>query len=66
MKIWKVFNLVRMGYKQQMAEWIAKHPQATIEEAFEAGWMLCTEAWCHGKREKMEQVCEFMKEIIEK
>lgn len=55
-----------MGFKEQMAEWIAKHPQATIEEAFEAGWMLCTEAWCHGKREKMEQVCEFMKEIIEK
>ena len=55
-----------MGFREQMAEWIAKHPQATLEEAFEAGWFACSEAWCHGKREKMEQVCELMKEIIEK
>ena len=55
-----------MGFKEQMAEWIAKHPEATLEEAFMAGWFACTDAWCHGKREKMEQVCEFMKEIIEK
>ena len=61
----EVFNFVRMGYKEQMSEWIAKHPEATLEEAFEAGWFACSEAWCHGKREKMEQVCELMKEIIQ-
>ena len=55
-----------MNYKEKYAEWAAEHPSATTEEAFTAGWMLCTEAWCHGKREKMDQVCELMKEIIEK
>ena len=54
-----------MNYKEQLQEWIEKHPDATLQEAFTAGWMLCTDAWCHGKREKMEQVCELMKEIIQ-
>lgn len=48
-----------------MSDWIKNNPEATLEEAFKAGWMLCTEAWCHGKREKMEEVCELMKEIID-
>ena len=51
--------------KEKMKRWLAGHPDATAEEAFVAGWMLCTEAWCHGKREKMEQVCEMIKEIID-
>lgn len=55
-----------MTYKEQLQAWIDSHPDATLENAFEAGWMLCTEAWCHGKREKMEKVCELMKEIIDK
>lgn len=50
--------------KEIMKRWLAGHPDATAEEAFAAGWMLCTEAWCHGKRVKMEQVCEMIKEII--
>ena len=53
-----------MSMNEQRAEWIAKHPEATIEEAFTAGWMLCTETWCRGKREKMEKVCELMKDVI--
>ena len=57
-------NWLEMGFKEQMAEWIAKHPEATLEEAFVAGWFACTEAWCRGKREKMEQIVELMKEII--
>lgn len=51
--------------KEKMKRWLAGHPDATAEEAFVDGWMLCTEAWCHGKREKMEQVCELIKEIID-
>ena len=54
-----------MNYKEQMNEWLGKHPDATLEEAFEAGWYGCTDAWCHGKREKMEQVYEIMKELME-
>lgn len=54
-----------MNYKQQMKDWMQKHPEATPEQAFEAGWLLCTQSWCHGKREKMEKVIEVMKEIIE-
>lgn len=54
-----------MSYKEQMKEWLQKHPQATLEEAWEAGWLMCTQAWCHGKREKMEKVVEMMKEIIQ-
>lgn len=51
--------------KEKMEIWLQENPDATLEDAFEAGWMLCTDAWCHGKREKMEQVCEVMKEIIQ-
>ena len=54
-----------MSYKEQMKDWIQKHPEATPEQAFEAGWLLCTQSWCHGKREKMEKICEMMKEVIQ-
>lgn len=47
-----------------MKRWLQEHPNATLREAFESGWMACTEAWCRGKREKMEQICEMMKELI--
>ena len=49
-----------------MEIWLQENPDATLVDAFKAGWMLCTDAWCHGKREKMDKVCELMKEIIEK
>ena len=48
-----------------MKEWLRGHPKATLEEAWEAGWLMCTQAWCHGKREKMEKVIEMMKDIIQ-
>lgn len=54
-----------MGFKEKMAEWIAKHPEATLEEAFVAGWFACSEAWCHGKREKLEECITLMREIID-
>ena len=50
--------------KEKMEIWLQENPDATLEEAFQAGWMLCTEAWCHGKREKMEYVCELLKDIL--
>lgn len=53
-----------MNYKEQMKEWLVKHPDATLEEAWHAGYMTSNNNWCHGKREMMEQVCEMMKELI--
>ena len=49
---------------EQMERWLRENPTATLRDAFEAGWYGCTDAWCRGRREKMEQVCEMMKEII--
>lgn len=48
-----------------MRLWLEAHPDASPSDAFKAGWMCCTEAWCHGKRELMERVRELIKEIIE-
>lgn len=39
-----------MSYKDQMKEWIRKHPKATIEDAWEAGYMTCTVNWCKSVR----------------
>ena len=39
-----------MGFKEQMAEWIAKHPEATLEEAWEAGYWQSCDNWCNRKR----------------
>lgn len=35
-----------MNYKEQMKEWLSKHPDATIEEAWEAGYFQCSVNWC--------------------
>lgn len=53
-----------MSYKEQMKDWLSKHPDATPEEAYEAGWLACTDAWCHGKREKLEKLVQLMNDII--
>lgn len=39
-----------MNYQQQMANWIKKHPKATIEEAYEAGYLQCSVNWCRKER----------------
>lgn len=39
-----------MNYKSQMKIWLAKHPDATIEEAWEAGYLQSTTNWCNGER----------------
>ena len=57
-------NREYMSYKEKMAMWMAEHPKATVAEAFEAGWFLSSEEWCHGKREKLEQIRELIKDIL--
>ena len=47
-----------------MEKWLMEHPEATLREAFEAGWLGCTDAWCRGKRERYEQLIEDLKQII--
>ena len=39
-----------MSYKEQMEQWIRKHPKATVEEAFEAGYWQATDNWCRKTR----------------
>lgn len=59
--LWK-----NMGYKDQLKAWLQKHPDATAEEAIEAGYMISTDNWCHGKVELMDKCVELMKQIINK
>ena len=33
-----------------MNRWLADHPDATAEEAWEAGYLTCTDNWCKGRR----------------
>jgi hypothetical protein len=54
-----------MNYKDQMKEWLKKHPNATVEEAWEAGYNTCTDNWCHGKVALFEKCREMLKQIIE-
>ena len=35
-----------MIYKEQMEKWIQQHPNATIEEAWMAGYWQCSDNWC--------------------
>lgn len=42
--------MIRMGYREQLKDWINKHPDATLEEAWEAGYLQCSTNWC--KKEK--------------
>lgn len=32
--------------RQLASEWVKKHPKATLEESFEAGYWCCTDRWC--------------------
>lgn len=35
-----------MTYKEQMKKWLEKHPNATLEQAYEAGYWQSTDNWC--------------------
>ena len=39
-----------MGYKTQKEAWLRGHPKATAAEAWEAGYVQCTENWCRKER----------------
>ena len=54
-----------MNYKDQKKEWLASHPNATVEEAWEAGYMTSTDNWCQGKVALFEKCRELLKQIIE-
>ncbi len=39
-----------MNYKDQKKEWLNSHPNATIEDAWEAGYLQCSLNWCNKQR----------------
>lgn len=39
-----------MSYHEQRDRWIRAHPEATVEEAWNAVYMTSTENWCKIKR----------------
>lgn len=39
-----------MSYIDQRKEWISRHPEATAEDAWTAGYMQAVENWCKQKR----------------
>lgn len=39
-----------MSYLDDKRAWLEKHQDATLEEAWEAGYLQCTDNWCKGKR----------------
>jgi len=43
-------NTKYMGYKDQLNDWLNKHPNATAKEAIEAGYVICTMNWCQQKK----------------
>ena len=36
--------------KEQLEKWLATHPEATLREAWLAGYWTCTDNWCTKKR----------------
>lgn len=54
-----------MNYIEQMNEWLGKHPDATLEEAFESGYKQCTMNWLHGKASLMADCKLLMEQILE-
>jgi hypothetical protein len=39
-----------VNYLQQRSAWLERHPDATIEEAWEAGYWQATDNWCRKTR----------------
>lgn len=54
-----------MSYIEQMSEWLKKNPNATIEDAWKAGYFQSNENWCKGKVDLLEKAVDIMKKIIE-
>lgn len=54
-----------MNKKEMMQKWISENPNATIEDAWNAGYDCSTDAWCHGKVDMLDKIRELIKQIIE-
>ena len=54
-----------MSYKEQMKEWLDKHPNATVEDAWQAGYFQSNENWCKGKVELLKKALDIIKRILE-
>lgn len=39
-----------MSYVEQKKLWLEKHPRATPEEIWEAGYVTCLKNWCNKNR----------------
>ena len=59
-------NQQKMNYKEQMTEWIEKHPEATIQEAWEAGYLICCSNWCNRKRQVYTYLYKIVQSLISK
>ena len=46
-----IFKGTKMNYKKQKEEWLKAHPEATIDDAWEAGYRQCTQNWCDAGEE---------------
>ena len=46
------YNTLRaaMSYIDQRNEWLKKHPKATPQEIWDAGYLTATDNWCKKKR----------------
>lgn len=45
-----LINIMESKIDRHAAEWIKKHPKATLEEAFKAGYWKCCDNWCKHER----------------
>lgn len=49
--LWIYFcNYIYMAYKDQLRQWLSDHPNATVEEAIEAGYFISCDNWCKRRR----------------
>jgi len=39
-----------MSYLEQRDEWLSQHPDATVKEAWDAGYLQSTNNWCKQKK----------------
>lgn len=54
-----------MNFQEQMQAWLDAHPNATVQEAWAGGYFQSNANWCKNKVNKMAQVVELLKDIIE-
>lgn len=51
-----------MSYKDQKLAWLARHPRATTDEAYEAGYLQCIDNYCNKETfTKKQKQCSHQK-----